>query len=101
MKLSRFTSTTPLLRFLPLLAFAAREQNPSESNKLHVVATEKSTVAKDAVTEVGPDSYRIDTAPYRLSPDGRAFGDTHDRQVRRQVMRDRHVPGLLISAKRA
>lgn len=60
-----------------------KSQNPDDSNKLQivalveggkVVAAERSIVQEDAVTEVGPDSYRIDTAPYRLSPDVRAFG---------------------------
>ncbi|WP_322022997.1 multidrug ABC transporter ATPase [Burkholderia sp. BCC1977] len=60
-----------------------RSKNPDDSTKLQVVAlveggkvvaAEKSIVDEDATTEVGPDSYRIDTAPYRLSPDVRAFG---------------------------
>jgi len=37
-----------------------------------VVAAERSEIEEDALTAVG--SYRIDTAPYRLSPDVRAFG---------------------------
>lgn len=37
-----------------------------------VVAASRSTIEEDALTVVG--SYRIDTAPYRLSPDVRAFG---------------------------
>ena len=37
-----------------------------------VVAANRSTIEEDALTQVG--SYRIDTAPYRLSPDVRAFG---------------------------
>lgn len=37
-----------------------------------VVAAERSTIEEDALTEVG--HYRIDTAPYRLSADVRAFG---------------------------
>ncbi|WP_321921381.1 multidrug ABC transporter ATPase [Burkholderia sp. BCC1998] len=60
-----------------------QSKNPDESRKLQivalveggkVVAAEKSTVEEDATTEVGPNSYRIDTAPYRLSPEVRAFG---------------------------
>ena len=37
-----------------------------------VVAAERAVIEEDAATAVG--SYRIDTAPYRLSPDVRAFG---------------------------
>ncbi len=60
-----------------------KSKNPDESNKLQVVAlveggkvvaAERSVVQEDAITEVDADSYRIDTAPYRLSPDVRAFG---------------------------
>ncbi|VWB06975.1 multidrug ABC transporter ATPase [Burkholderia lata] len=60
-----------------------KSKNPDESNKLQVVAlveggkvvaAEKSVVEEDAATEIGENSYRIDTAPYRLSPDVRAFG---------------------------
>ncbi|WP_416269977.1 multidrug ABC transporter ATPase (plasmid) [Burkholderia cepacia] len=60
-----------------------KSKNPIESNKLQVVAlveggkvvaAEKSVVEEDAVTSVDQNSYRIDTAPYRLSPDVRAFG---------------------------
>ncbi|RQZ06428.1 multidrug ABC transporter ATPase [Burkholderia sp. Bp9031] len=60
-----------------------KSRNPDESTKLQVVAlveggkvvaAERTIVEEDAITEVGPDSYRIDTAPYRLSPDVRAFG---------------------------
>ncbi|MFA8395220.1 multidrug ABC transporter ATPase [Burkholderia ubonensis] len=60
-----------------------KSKNPDDSNKLQVVAlvesgkvvaAERSIIEEDAATEVGPDSYRIDTAPYRLSPDVRAFG---------------------------
>ena len=60
-----------------------KSRNPDESRKLQVVAlveggkvaaAEKSQIEEDAATEVGENSYRIDTAPYRLSPDVRAFG---------------------------
>ncbi|MBY8603650.1 multidrug ABC transporter ATPase [Burkholderia arboris] len=60
-----------------------KSKNPDESNKLQivalveggqVVAAERSVIQEDAATEVGENSYRIDTAPYRLSPDVRAFG---------------------------
>ncbi|KVH29924.1 hypothetical protein [Burkholderia cepacia] len=60
-----------------------KSRNPDESSKLQVVAlveggkvvaAERSVVEEDAVTAVDPNSYRIDTAPYRLSPDVRAFG---------------------------
>jgi len=60
-----------------------KSKNPDESSKLQVialveggkvVAAEKSVVEEDAATEIGENSYRIDTAPYRLSPDVRAFG---------------------------
>ncbi|PRE03450.1 multidrug ABC transporter ATPase [Burkholderia ambifaria] len=60
-----------------------KSENPGGNNKLQVialveggkiVAAARSIVEEDATTEVGPDSYRIDTAPYRLSPDVRAFG---------------------------
>ncbi|VWB49895.1 multidrug ABC transporter ATPase [Burkholderia aenigmatica] len=60
-----------------------KSKNPDESNKLQVVAlvedgkvvaAERSVVQEDAATEIGASSYRIDTAPYRLSPDVRAFG---------------------------
>lgn len=60
-----------------------KSQHPDDSSKLQVVAlveggkvvaAERSIVEEDAATEVGPNSYRIDTAPYRLSPDVRAFG---------------------------
>jgi hypothetical protein len=37
-----------------------------------VIAADRSTIEEDAMTAVG--SYRIDTAPYLLSPDVRAFG---------------------------
>ncbi|AXF25201.1 multidrug ABC transporter ATPase [Burkholderia pyrrocinia] len=60
-----------------------KSKNPDESNKLQivalveggkVVAAERSVVQEDAATEIGENSYHIDTAPYRLSPDVRAFG---------------------------
>ncbi|CAB3746933.1 multidrug ABC transporter ATPase [Burkholderia puraquae] len=60
-----------------------KSKNPDESKKLQVialveggkvVAAERSVVQEDALTEIGENSYRIDTAPYRLSPDVRAFG---------------------------
>ncbi|MBJ9964926.1 PA3715 family protein [Burkholderia seminalis] len=60
-----------------------KSKNPDESDKLQVVAlvegntviaAEKSVVQEDAATEIGENSYRIDTAPYRLSPEVRAFG---------------------------
>jgi hypothetical protein len=60
-----------------------KSKNPDESNKLQVVAliegdqvvaAEKSVVEEDAATEIGEDSYRIDTARYQVSPDLRAFG---------------------------
>ncbi len=60
-----------------------KSKNPDDSNKLQVVAlvegdkvvaAERSVVQEDAVTEVDANSYRIDTAPYRLAPDVRAFG---------------------------
>ncbi|KML46711.1 multidrug ABC transporter ATPase [Burkholderia cepacia] len=60
-----------------------KSKNPDDSDKLQivalveggkVVAAERSVVQEDALTEVGENSYRIDTAPYRLSPDVRAFG---------------------------
>ncbi|VWC19200.1 multidrug ABC transporter ATPase [Burkholderia lata] len=60
-----------------------KSKNPDESNKLQVialveggkvVAAERSVVEEDAATEIDASSYRIDTAPYRLSPDVRAFG---------------------------
>ena len=37
-----------------------------------VIAAERSVIEEDAATAVG--GYRIDTAPYRLAPDVRAFG---------------------------
>ncbi|RQU95821.1 multidrug ABC transporter ATPase [Burkholderia cenocepacia] len=60
-----------------------KSKNPDESDKLQVVAlveggkvvaADRSVVEEDAATEIGESSYRIDTAPYRLSPDVRAFG---------------------------
>ncbi|MDR0243480.1 MAG: multidrug ABC transporter ATPase [Burkholderia sp.] len=60
-----------------------KSKNPDESSKLQVVAlveggkvvaAERSVVEEDAATEIDGSSYRIDTAPYRLSPDVRAFG---------------------------
>ncbi|QTD93923.1 multidrug ABC transporter ATPase [Burkholderia anthina] len=60
-----------------------KSKNPDDSNKLQVVAlveggkvvaAERSVVEEDAATEIGEHSYQIDTAPYRLSPDVRAFG---------------------------
>ncbi|WP_412024772.1 multidrug ABC transporter ATPase [Burkholderia cepacia] len=60
-----------------------KSKNPDDSNKLQivalveggkVVAAERSVIEEDAATEIGPNSYRIDTAPYRLSPEVRAFG---------------------------
>jgi len=60
-----------------------KSKNPDESKKLQVVAlveggkvvaADRSVVEEDAATEIGASSYRIDTAPYRLSPDVRAFG---------------------------
>lgn len=60
-----------------------KSKNPDDSSKLQVialveggkvVAAQRSVVEEDAATEIGESSYRIDTAPYRLSPDVRAFG---------------------------
>ena len=60
-----------------------KSKKPDDSNKLQVIAlveggkvvtAERSVVEEDAATEIGENSYRIDTAPYRLSPDVRAFG---------------------------
>ncbi|AOR69746.1 multidrug ABC transporter ATPase [Burkholderia stabilis] len=61
----------------------SKGKNPDDSDKLQVVAlveggkvvaAEKSVIEEDSATEIGENSYRIDTAPYRLSPDVRAFG---------------------------
>lgn len=65
------------------IAFDTRHEGPAgdSGSKLQVialveggkvVAAERSTIEEDALTAVG--SYRIDTAPYRLSPEVRAFG---------------------------
>ncbi|WP_408581479.1 PA3715 family protein [Burkholderia cenocepacia] len=60
-----------------------KSKNADESKKLQVVAlveggkvvaADRSVVEEDAATEIDENSYRIDTAPYRLSPDVRAFG---------------------------
>ncbi|MCA8234935.1 multidrug ABC transporter ATPase [Burkholderia cenocepacia] len=60
-----------------------KSKNPDDSKKLQVialveggqvVAADRSVVEEDAATEIGENSYRIDTAPYRLSPEVRAFG---------------------------
>ncbi|MCA8253614.1 multidrug ABC transporter ATPase [Burkholderia sp. AU31624] len=60
-----------------------KSKNPDESSKLQVVAlveggtvvaAERSVIQEDAAIQIGENSYRIDTAPYRLSPDVRAFG---------------------------
>ncbi|CAB3967650.1 multidrug ABC transporter ATPase [Burkholderia cenocepacia] len=60
-----------------------KSKNPDDSERLQVVAlveggkvvaAERSVVEEDAATEIDENSYRIDTAPYRLSPDVRAFG---------------------------
>ncbi|WP_175975073.1 multidrug ABC transporter ATPase [Burkholderia sp. BCC1047] len=60
-----------------------KSKNPDESKKLQVVAlveggkvvaADRSVIEEDAATEIGENSYRIDTAPYRLTPDVRAFG---------------------------
>jgi len=60
-----------------------KSKNPDDSTKLQVVAlveggkvvaAERAVVQEDAATEIDENSYRIDTAPYRLSPDMRAFG---------------------------
>ncbi|WP_176045119.1 multidrug ABC transporter ATPase [Burkholderia sp. BCC1644] len=60
-----------------------KSKNPDESKKLQVVAlveggkvvaADRSVIQEDAATEIGENSYRIDTAPYRLSPEVRAFG---------------------------
>ncbi|MDR6503710.1 multidrug ABC transporter ATPase [Burkholderia sp. DN3021] len=60
-----------------------KSKNPDDSAKLQVVAlveggkvvaADRSVVKEDAVTEIDENSYRIDTAPYRLSPNVRAFG---------------------------
>ncbi|EMH4163861.1 hypothetical protein RJ498_003159 [Pluralibacter gergoviae] len=39
-----------------------------------VVAGHSADITEDSMTGVGANSYRIDTAPYRLSPEVRAFG---------------------------
>ncbi|HHX4059987.1 MAG: multidrug ABC transporter ATPase [Burkholderia contaminans] len=60
-----------------------KSKNPDESSKLQVVAlvegvkvvaADRSVIQEDAAIQIGENSYRIDTAPYRLSPDVRAFG---------------------------
>ncbi len=60
-----------------------KSKNPDDSEKLQVVAlveggkvvaAERSVIQEDAAIQIGENSYRIDTAPYRLSPDVRAFG---------------------------
>ncbi|VWB32233.1 multidrug ABC transporter ATPase [Burkholderia arboris] len=60
-----------------------KSKNPDESSKLQiialveggkVVAAARSVVVEDAATAINENSYRIDTAPYRLSPEVRAFG---------------------------
>ncbi|WP_027820800.1 PA3715 family protein [Paraburkholderia bannensis] len=45
-----------------------------------VLAATRSTIEQDVLTQVG--GYRIDTAPYRLSPDVRAFGVIFDSSAR-------------------
>ncbi|KVS74062.1 hypothetical protein [Burkholderia cepacia] len=60
-----------------------KSKNPDDSEKLQVVAlveggkvvaAERSVIQEDAAVQIGENSYRIDTAPYRLSHDIRAFG---------------------------
>jgi hypothetical protein len=60
-----------------------KSKNPDDSEKLRVVAlveggkvvaADRSVIQEDAAIQIGENSYRIDTAPYRLSPDVRAFG---------------------------
>ncbi|NIE57876.1 MULTISPECIES: multidrug ABC transporter ATPase [unclassified Burkholderia] len=74
-----------------------KSKNPDESKKLQVVAlveggkvvaAERSVVQEDAVTEINENSYRIDTAPYRLSPDVRAFGVVFTSSARRPSCAD-------------
>jgi hypothetical protein len=45
-----------------------------DSTKGRVVKSLRKTIEQDAVTEVGRDSFRIDTARYQLAPGIRAFG---------------------------
>ncbi|WP_322056498.1 multidrug ABC transporter ATPase [Paraburkholderia sp. J63] len=45
-----------------------------------VMAANRSVIEQDATTQVG--SFRIDTAPYQLSPDVRAFGVVFDSSAR-------------------
>jgi hypothetical protein len=47
-----------------------------------VVAGIRSTIEEDATTEVGENSYSIDTARYRLTPAIRAFGVVFDSDAR-------------------
>ncbi len=47
-----------------------------------VIAAARSTVQEDALTQIDTHSYRIDTAPYRLSPTVRAFGVVFDSAAR-------------------
>lgn len=42
--------------------------------KSHVLASHQQTVLEDALVAIGPDSLRVDTAPYQLSGKVRAFG---------------------------
>jgi hypothetical protein len=39
-----------------------------------VVSSNQSIIYEDAITEIGPDSFELDTARYQLTPDVRAFG---------------------------
>ena len=39
-----------------------------------IISSYRGTIAEDAITEVGPDSFQLDTARYQLSKDVRAFG---------------------------
>lgn len=45
-----------------------------DKKTLRVVASDETIVTEDAAVEFGPDSLKLDTAAYRLSPDVVAFG---------------------------
>ncbi|KJV25339.1 hypothetical protein [Luteibacter yeojuensis] len=61
---------------IAVMAFDAGDETKDQVVALveggKVVAANRATIEEDATTEVG--SFRVDTAPYRLSPTVRAFG---------------------------
>lgn len=53
-----------------------------DKKKMHIVSSHANDISEDAVTEVGNNSFKVDTAKYQLAEDIRAFGVVFNNSAR-------------------